>query len=244
MDLATDLPGRRAGGGHTIVREPSGDGATARGTRPADSDRRQTGAGTRHPGVPLDNELRQSRIFNGRGAQPDFPVTSAGAGPVVTRPTGAVARPVRQPRGLDPREDAGRDANRDSDATDHPVNGNATPRNDVHTRPPRGVDPREDAGRDANRDSDATDHPVNGNATPRNDVHTRQPRGVDPREDSGRDANRDSDGTDHPVTNGNTAPRNDPPATHERRDRPTPVDNSDRNQDRRIEKLSTAAGAG
>ena len=68
-----------------------------------------------------------------------------------------MARPVRQPRGNDPRDDAGRDTQRDADAAGHPASG-LTPRNDVHTRPARGVDPRDDTGRDAQRDVDAADH--------------------------------------------------------------------------------------
>src|SRR6266404_322498 len=77
--LTTDLPGRRTGGGHTIVREPSEDsGAAEATTRQGNFGRRPSGRGTRHPGVPLDEGLRRSRVFNGRGAQSDLPVSSAG----------------------------------------------------------------------------------------------------------------------------------------------------------------------
>jgi len=79
--LALDLPGRRAGGGHTVVREPSDDSAaTAGAAQQSDFGRRQTGAGTRQPGVPLDNELRRSRVFQGRDPQSDLPNPSGGAG--------------------------------------------------------------------------------------------------------------------------------------------------------------------
>src|SRR6266851_79942 len=53
------------------IAEPSADGAMM--TRP-------TGATMRRPGVALDDELRRSRIFNGRNAAPDLPISSAGAG--------------------------------------------------------------------------------------------------------------------------------------------------------------------
>ena len=101
----------------------------------ADIGQRPTGAMIRRPGVALDDDLRRSRIFNGRGAQPDFPVQSAGAGPVESRrPTGAVTRP-RPAHDFDPRRNGGRDAQRGSHATDHPVtNGNAAPGNDVPVR--------------------------------------------------------------------------------------------------------------
>ncbi|MFN2515145.1 MAG: DUF6600 domain-containing protein, partial [Pyrinomonadaceae bacterium] len=67
---------------------------------------RATGAAERNPGVALDNELRRSRILNGRNARADFPVPSAGAagspGVGEMRPTGAVARPARPTRQVDP----------------------------------------------------------------------------------------------------------------------------------------------
>src|SRR6476469_2231304 len=145
--LATDLPGRLPARAR-VIREPSQDPVTAQASRRSDFGHWQTGAGTRHAGVPLDNDLRHSRIFNGRDAQPDFPVTSAGAGVVERRPIGAVTRPGRQTRGVDPRNDSGRDAQRDADPEGHPANSTSE-RNERHPRPPRGVDPRGDTGRDA-----------------------------------------------------------------------------------------------
>src|SRR5207237_3971591 len=71
--LRTDLPVRPALPGHeraTIGERPI-DRAML--TRPADIGVRPTGATMRRPGVALDEELRRSRIFNGRGPQPDIP---------------------------------------------------------------------------------------------------------------------------------------------------------------------------
>src|SRR5678815_801600 len=62
-------------------------------TQPVD---RTTGAATRAPGTQMDDELRRSRVFNNR--EPRAVVqqdgNSGGAGPVESRPTGAVTRPV------------------------------------------------------------------------------------------------------------------------------------------------------
>ena len=69
---------------------------------------RATGAATRRPGVPLDNELRRARIFNGREPRPAATgeirssdgAAAGSAGPERSagselRDTGAVARPAR-----------------------------------------------------------------------------------------------------------------------------------------------------
>jgi hypothetical protein len=73
---------------------------------------RPTGAATRMPGVPLDGELRRTRLYNGREPRTVFNSgenngnngggSGAGSNPVVTDPTGtgAVARPPRT-RGVD-----------------------------------------------------------------------------------------------------------------------------------------------
>src|SRR6185369_8507904 len=66
-----------------------------------------TRAATRTPGVPLDNELRRSRVLNGREArqappQSSTPTVDTSSGrEVETRPTGAVSRPTRIPRDSD-----------------------------------------------------------------------------------------------------------------------------------------------
>jgi hypothetical protein len=55
---------------------------------------RLTGAGTRVPGTPLDNELRRTRVFNGRDTVPTLTLSRPTTGSNST-PTGAVARPPR-----------------------------------------------------------------------------------------------------------------------------------------------------
>ena len=58
-----------------------------------------TGASSRTPGVPLDDELRRSRVLNGREARQSVPAADSNvSSPIETRPTGAVTRPSRVPR--------------------------------------------------------------------------------------------------------------------------------------------------
>ena len=65
-----------------------------------------TGAASRTPGVPLDDELRRSRVLNGREARPATPVVNTATGAEAeTRPTGAVTRPAREPRETSDRND-------------------------------------------------------------------------------------------------------------------------------------------
>ncbi len=95
-----DLP-RRSG----VVRAP--------GMPVLDIPDRPTGASDRAPGVPLDEDLRRSRVFRGREprrpAEPTEPRrTEEGSTPAVTQtpPTGAVARPeTPAPRETRPNED-------------------------------------------------------------------------------------------------------------------------------------------
>src|SRR6185503_2824651 len=54
-----------------------------------------TGAATRTPGAPLDDELRRSRIFNGREPRGASPADTSRGGTPESRPTGAVSRPPR-----------------------------------------------------------------------------------------------------------------------------------------------------
>ena len=98
---------------HVINAEPLRTGLPARQT-PADSARSDTpgrplrtatppntGAAARTPGAPLDDELRRTRVLNGREARPATPVvttSSSGVNEVDPRPTGAVTRPAREPR--------------------------------------------------------------------------------------------------------------------------------------------------
>jgi len=102
--LTSGLPGRTA---------TSSDAATGTarpprvGSLPPAST--PTGATVRTPGVALDDELRRSRVLNGREARPATPVvnTSTPNNEIEPRPTGAVARPVREPRQPSDRVDAG-----------------------------------------------------------------------------------------------------------------------------------------
>ncbi|MGH8525090.1 MAG: DUF6600 domain-containing protein, partial [Gammaproteobacteria bacterium] len=54
---------------------------------------RFTGAMSRRPGVPLDDELRRTRVLNGRELRPAGPAGTTGA--TEARPTGVVTRPAR-----------------------------------------------------------------------------------------------------------------------------------------------------
>lgn len=140
--LRTDLPVRPAfaqnnpanAGDRTIV-------TVARPARvvPVELPRRPTGASERSPGVPLEDELRRSRVLNGREARPESPATTGGAGAIDTRPTGAVARPVRPVREFEPRVDPGNeggpDVNRIPDREQNPARPLRTiPREDLPAR--------------------------------------------------------------------------------------------------------------
>jgi hypothetical protein len=112
---ADDVLARRAIGSETLrsglpARAPARASTTASGTgemtvgRPARANsssqplERSTGAAARTPGVPLDDELRRSRVLNGRDARPAAPVVNSStrtSTEVETRPTGAVTRPPR-----------------------------------------------------------------------------------------------------------------------------------------------------
>src|SRR4030095_4279504 len=72
----------------SVVRPPRSD-------RVVDVPGRVTGAATRTPGAPLDDELRRSRVFNGREPRTASPADSSNVGPPENRPTGAVTRPPR-----------------------------------------------------------------------------------------------------------------------------------------------------
>jgi hypothetical protein len=145
--LRSDLPVRPAYAQNNPANAGDRTGVTvARPARvaPVELPRRSTGASERSPGVPLDDELRRSRVLNGREARPAFPSTTGGAGAIDTRPTGAVARPTRpvrevEPR-VDPRDRDGRDVNRIPDREQSPARPTQTiPRDD----PPSGANPNE-----------------------------------------------------------------------------------------------------
>lgn len=106
----------------------SGDVAVARPARVVPSaslPSRPTGATTRTPGVPLDTELRRTRILNGRDPVPSAPAGNAERGNE-TRATGFVARPARP---------AGGPINRGS-GPDGGAQGNPTPTGSREERPP------------------------------------------------------------------------------------------------------------
>jgi hypothetical protein len=98
-----DVPVRPASEVNRPATDGETDGRTARWTvarrervPAADVPAIPTGAAERDPGVPLDRELRRTRVWNGRNPRTDIPAPSGGAtGEVETRPTGAVDRPAR-----------------------------------------------------------------------------------------------------------------------------------------------------
>jgi len=73
----------------------------ARVIPPVESIDRPTGAATRSPGVPLDSELRRTRILNGRegiAGRPVAPIPNSTGSDPEARPTGVLARPPRVQR--------------------------------------------------------------------------------------------------------------------------------------------------
>ncbi len=101
VPVRTGLPAR-APAREATTQNPTGQTTVGRPARTSVSDlpiERSTGAAARTPGVPLDGELRRTRVLNGREARPSTPtVTSTSTTSeteVETRPTGAVTRPVR-----------------------------------------------------------------------------------------------------------------------------------------------------
>lgn len=105
--LPSGLPARTA----NVDSAVRGDSQIARPTRPdsgATPTARSTGASARTPGVSLDDELRRSRVLNGREARPVVTaIDSSDGGQVESRPTGAVTRPARLPRDSSGRSDIG-----------------------------------------------------------------------------------------------------------------------------------------
>ena len=96
----------RAAASDSAARGESGVGRPARVNA---ADTGGTGAATRTPGVPLDDDLRRSRIFNGREARPAGPAVNSSVGNQAdAAPTGAITRPARTPREtIDRSEDRG-----------------------------------------------------------------------------------------------------------------------------------------
>jgi FecR protein len=99
--LRGDLPVRpsytlRNGGGSGDRTERITIARPARVTPAIQFPERATGATTRRTGVPLADELRRTRVFNGRDPRPATPIPGTIAPDA--RPTGAVSRPARPAR--------------------------------------------------------------------------------------------------------------------------------------------------
>ncbi len=93
----------------------------ARVTPRVDMPDRQTGAAVRTPGLPLDNELRRSRILQGREPVISAPAESPISIAPEARPTGAVTRPARPTRQLDQRDEIERGGIRNPQADERPA---------------------------------------------------------------------------------------------------------------------------
>ena len=105
VPLRTGLPARPA----TVDAVTSGNASRSPRMESGTPASTSTGASIRTPGAPLDDELRRSRVFNGREARPTAttvnPTTSTSE--IEARPTGAVTRPAREPRQPSDRGDTG-----------------------------------------------------------------------------------------------------------------------------------------
>jgi FecR protein len=180
---------------------------------------RPTGAAIRTPGVPLDNELRRTRIFNGREPLPKPPNANDGrrtdAGVIEPRPTGAVTRPTRP---LDAPATRDRTLEIKRDPTD-----SGTPDNNPVDRSARPVRPRDDrpasppaSGRKAERPAGPTTDMPAPPARPREERPVTPP-------DAGRKAERPAGPTtDMPAPS--SRPREERPSSpqNERPVKPNP----------------------
>ncbi|HAF12591.1 MAG TPA: hypothetical protein DCK99_02590, partial [Blastocatellia bacterium] len=177
---------------------------------------RPTGAAERSPGVALDNELRRSRILNGRDARPEMPVPGAGvSGAVEARPTGAVARPARPTREVDPlvgpRNDGGRDAQR---LPDLPASGDRPARPEVNERAPARVPVRPPA----NEEGSSSDRPARPERIERTERPDRsrsdrldQPARPESSEPARAERPERRERSEAPPARQEPPPRNDPP---------------------------------
>jgi hypothetical protein len=114
---------------------------------------RTTGASVRTPGVALDDDLRRSRLLNGRDARPATPVLnpSTSNNEIEARPTGAVTRPVREPRQPSDRIDGGVPSRSSDEKPER--------RSSVTTSEP-GADVNRPSRVDPNTNSDASEKPM------------------------------------------------------------------------------------
>lgn len=159
-----ELDSRR--GPRTLAARPP----TSNGTGPTTLQDRPTGAATRTPGVPLDGELRRTRLYNGREPRPVLNAGennsnngggsgSAGSNPVVVDPgnTGAVARPTRT-RGGD-RQPVERGTPQGNDGN----NNGTTPWYERPARPAR-VNPSEERRQSTSTPAPSVERPDGGDS--------------------------------------------------------------------------------
>ncbi|MBA3354779.1 MAG: FecR domain-containing protein [Pyrinomonadaceae bacterium] len=225
-----DLPLRPArvtggGPGGAASEDHSGRMITARPARVAPSvgiTDRPTGAAARTPGVSLDNDLRRTRILNGR--EPRTVVSADNATPdhSEARPTGAVVRPARPGRIPVDRPDQPPDGREATDNTadrparpartypqrERPLNSDTPDINDSsrERRPPTAPirPPASEIEPPADRPRPERTDRRERNELPARPERNRQPVDMDRPERSGRPERRER--TETP------APRPDPPA--------------------------------
>ena len=218
-----NAPSDRMGGG--------GRAGSATAARPARVDpgpdfpqraERPTGAAVRSPGVALDEELRRSRVLNGREARPsraDLPAASGGVGAVETRPTGAVERPARAGGDSERRDDPSRmpvrnPATEESTPVDRPDRTERPAETDRNERPDRPVraEPREQPGRVESRETPPVryDPPKRAEPPPRSDPPPQRYE-PPPRNDPPPQRYEPPPRNDPPPQRYEPPPRNDPP---------------------------------
>ena len=153
--LRTGLPARPPTADAATRTSGNSSGQARMGSLPSAST--STGASTRTPGVPLDDELRRSRVFNGREARPATPTvnTTTSGGENEARPTGAVTRPARELRQPIDRGDTGERTapSRSSDERPERRPSTTTETNSDIARPTR-IDP--------GTNSDSSEKPMRG----------------------------------------------------------------------------------
>ncbi len=165
---------------------------------------RSTGAAVRTPGVALDNELRRSRVFNGRDPRPQIPVENTAPGVIErateARPTGAVARPARPVRVP---EDRGDEINRGREGSD---NSNERLTRPIQTSPRQEVPAAPDTIETAPRERRPISAPSRPSAvdngtpaeSPDRPERTERPERIEPRSDRPTRPQRNEDPVDRP----------------------------------------------
>jgi hypothetical protein len=179
----------RTRGGTLVIRNPSDPAANILAGR-------KTGAATRRPGLALDEELRRGRIYNNREPRKgekgsDGIISTDGrvvrgvngmtTGNNAERGTGAVARPARPGRIIDPRDNEGR-GDAGGAIMKRPVP--SPDADNVTLRPRPNVN-------DGDRKVKQSERPNDGNAA-QPDYRTARPPRTEPREERSRPAERES----------------------------------------------------